>query len=67
MRFVASNVSEELATVLRNNKQLLDISDQLSRLVRTVPFPAVTAKGVTKTFVTHWVMVYTPTTQAFAW
>lgn len=51
--FVSIDILEKLVSVPRTNKYFLVISDGLSKLVRTVPLNATTAKCVAKEFATH--------------
>ena len=56
--FVAIDILGELIRTPRGNYYKLLISDQFSKLVRTVPLKKVAASEVAKAFVHHWVFPY---------
>lgn len=59
---VAINILRELVTTSHKDRYLLVISNRFCTPVQTVWFRAITAGTVAKAFVSHWVMVYDPST-----
>lgn len=60
LKLVAISISGKLITTSQDNKYLLDISNQFSKLVHTVPLRSITAECMVKVLVTNWIMAYVP-------
>ncbi|CDF36419.1 unnamed protein product [Chondrus crispus] len=60
LEFVAIDILGELITTKRGNRYTPVISDQYSKLVRTVPLKKISAAHIAQAFVHHWVFVYGP-------
>ena len=57
---VSIDILGELIRTKRKNRYLLVITDQLTKLVCTVPMKKISSTEVAKEFVHHWVFVYGP-------
>ena len=55
---VVIDVLGELLKTARGNQYLLEISDRITKLTRTVPLKGVSAAEVAKAFVGHWAFNY---------